>query len=302
MATAAMVLPRDAIADAPAAAMTLGFSTYAMKAMSAADAIKTIAGLGFDSLELCALVGFPTDPAKLEPVARAALRKRIADSGLGLSAIMENLPLQVDDKAHEAGLSRLRAAAEFGHALSPVSPPLIETVLGGSKWPDAKPLFLKRLADWALLAEKQKVVIAIKPHRMNAVSTPAHAMGILHELGNPAGLRMAYDFSHYADRADMPDHSIAGTVRESLPMTAFVAVKDVETVEGKAVFRLPGETGKTDNAAVVKALYAGGYRGDVNCEVSRAIWDKPNFDPIAAATTCYRNMDAAFEKAGVKRK
>lgn len=288
--------------------MTLGFSTYALHDLSPADAVKAVADAHFDAIELCCLPDFSTDPAKLSPSDRQSLRKQLGDANLRLSALMENLPVQSADAAHQKSLDRLTAAAGLAHALAPDDPPILETIVGGGagKWHELKPLFLKRLPDWAKLAEKEKVVIAIKPHRMSAMSAPAEAIEVLKALGEPAALKMVYDWSHYDLRDDLKDAdgdvpTIESTVAQSLPYTVFVAAKDVVMENGKAVFKLPGETGQTDHAAVIKALHAGGYRGDINCEVSAQLWKQKGFDAVAAMKKCYEGMAAAFEKAGVKR-
>ncbi len=67
-------------------------------------------------------------------------------------------------------------------------------------------------------------------------------------------------------------------------------------------FALAGETGKIDFPTMLRLFQEGGYRGDVFCEVSRKVWSQPGFDATAAARACYKNMAAAFEKAGVSRK
>jgi sugar phosphate isomerase/epimerase len=289
--------------------MTLGYSTYALRELVPLAAVKAVADASFDAIEICCLVDFPSAPEKLGNPDRVDLRKKLADSGLRLSALMENLPVQAEDAAHQRSLDRLAAAAQLGHALSPADPPIVETIVGGGagKWDAVKPIFLKRLPDWAKVAEKEKVTIAIKPHRMSAMSSPGQTISLLKELGNPPGLKMVYDWSHYDLRDDLKDKkgqpvTISSTVAESLPYTVFVAAKDVVMENGKAAFKLPGETGQTDHAAVIKALHAGGYTGDINCEVSAQLWKQKGFDAMAAMKKCYEGMSAAFEKAGVKRK
>ena len=44
-------------------------------------------------------------------------------------------------------------------------------------------------------------------------------------------------------------------------------MKDGAIEDGKAVFKLPGETGEIDYPALLRQFYQGGYRGDFNCEV-----------------------------------
>ena len=87
-----------------------------------------------------------------------------------------------------------------------------------------------------------------------------------------------------------------------MPITNYVAVKDAVEVEGKVRFALAGESESWDHADIVRGLYEGGYRGDFCCEVSSQIWRQdPGYDPVRATETCYRNLTAAFDRAGVKR-
>jgi len=279
------------------AGVTFGFSTYGMKALATEDAISTLAGIGYDSVELAALAGWDADPATLKPDRRAVIRRRLADTGLRLTALMENLPPSADDARHQAQVDRIKAAAGLAHDLAPDSPPPVETVLGGTDWAKSKPLFVKRLADWVRAAESADAVIAIKPHRGNALSRPEEAVELFGELGNSPRLHMVYDYSHFAGR-DMPMYD---TIRVSLPWTVFVSIKDLAIENGREVFKLPGETGQIDYPALIRQFHAGGYRGDFNCEVSAMISKASGYDPLKAAKQCFAAIVPAFDAAGVAR-
>ena len=192
----------------------------------------------------------------------------------------------------------MKLAAEVAHALAPSAPPLIQTVLGGGNFEQIKTRLRDRLAEWVKLADATDTTIAIKPHRGGGVSQPAEAVWLIEQLGKPKRLRMVYDDSHYAFR-DLP---LAETIRTALPYTAHIAVKDAVREGGKVVFQLPGAAGTIDFPEILRRFYAGGYRGDVNCEVSGMVWSRPNYDPVAAAKTCYANMTAAFRQADVPRR
>jgi sugar phosphate isomerase/epimerase len=129
------------------------------------------------------------------------------------------------------------------------------------------------------------------------MSRPAEAIWLIRQLREPSGLRMVYDYSHYAFR-DMP---LEDTVREAMPFTAHVAVKDAVERDGRVQFLLPGASGTFDYARLLKLLYDAGYRGDICCEVSSMVSSRPGYDPAAAARTCYRNMARAFKEARVPR-
>src|ERR1051326_7212328 len=70
----------------------LATGTYGMKTMSTAEALKTLAAIGYDGVQLCFIAGWPADPAKLSASDRKDLRKQIGDSGLAVPAVLENLP------------------------------------------------------------------------------------------------------------------------------------------------------------------------------------------------------------------
>jgi sugar phosphate isomerase/epimerase len=160
-----------------------------------------------------------------------------------------------------------------------------------------KPLFVRRVADWVKIVESSGIHMVVKPHRDTSMDRPEEAIELFKELGNPARLRMSFDYSHFALR-DMP---LADAIRTALPWTAFVAIKDVAMENGHGVFKLPGETKQIDYAALIRQFYEGGYRGDFNCEISSMIFRKPGFDCLAAARTSYANIAPAFEAAGVPR-
>ena len=66
-------------------------------------------------------------------------------------------------------------------------------------------------------------------------------------------------------------------------------------------FALPGEAGTVDFPKLLTQFHAGGYTGDISCEVSGQVWGKSGYDPVIAAKVCYRNMAAAFVEAGIAR-
>ncbi len=75
---------------------------------------------------------------------RVEVRKRLADSGLKLTALMENLPPEppTTNSTRRGDGARLRKVVEMSHDLVPDSPPLIQTVLGGGKWDAIKTTLL----------------------------------------------------------------------------------------------------------------------------------------------------------------
>ena len=276
--------------------LTLGFGTYGMKELSTEKAIESISDIGFDSVEITVNRGWDADSAVLAKARRATIASLIRDRGLRLTSLMEHVPPS-NAKNQRVALERLRLAAGVAHDLAPKAPPLVQTVLGGGDFASIKTALRDRLGEWIDVAESTDTTIAIKPHRGGAMSKPSEAVWLMEQLGNPARLRMVYDYSHYAFR----DLSIESTVQTSLASTAHIAVKDAVQAAGRVVFKLPGEAGTVDYSKILRLFFTGGYRGDVNCEVSGQVWSQKNYDPIAAAKRCYKNMSAAFELADVSR-
>lgn len=280
----------------PAGKMTFGFSLYGMKSLPLDEALKACSMIGYDTVELALMPGYHADPAKLSKDDRKRLRDRLAESKLGLPALMENLPLDVDATKHAAQLERLKAACELARDLGGDKPPIIETILGGKpgQWDDLKETFAKRLGDWARIAADARVNICIKPHRMGAMNLPEQALWLLKQVDSPS-VRAAYDWSHYEGRG----LKLKKTVQALAPVSSFVHIKDTIFSGDKATFVLPGD-GATDYVELLSALRDAGYAGDICVEVSGMVSSKKDYEPVAAAKQCYEKLAPAFAKAKVR--
>lgn len=292
LGAAALIGTPLAAADKQAAKMTFGFSLYGMRSLSLDEAMSACAKIGYDSVELTVMPGWPADPLKLDADARKKLRDRLRELKLTLPALMESTPLDVDDKTHRAQLDRLKVAADLGRTLSPDKQPIIETILGGKtdQWEKLRESFATRLADWAKVAEAAKTIIAIKPHRFGAMSLPQHGRWLVDKIASP-WLRLVYDWSHYQGR----DLTMKRTIETIIPFACFVHVKDTIFEKDQAKFVLPGDGG-TDYVQLLGLLKEQGYTGNVCVEVSGMVSSKKGYDPIAAAKKSYENLAPAFAK------
>ena len=282
----------------PPQGLTLAIGNYGMQSYKTEEAIRLIAGLKFDALELTVMPEWDSSPEKLKGERRGTVHRFLADTGLTLTSLMENLPPSANDAEHQKSLERLKLAAGLGHDLAPDSPPLIQTVLGGGDWSEKKELYRDRLGDWRRIAESTKTIIAIKPHRSGAMSNPEQATWLLEQLGSSPWLGMIYDYSHYA----MRDLSVTETVKTAFPTTVQIVAKDVAKNGEQFEFALPGEANTFDHAEILTAFYTAGFRRNVCCEVSSQVFRRPGYDAAAAAKVCYDFMSRAFEKAGIPRR
>ena len=296
-AAATLALGTDVRSAEPPAKIGFGFSLYGMKSIKLSQALKICADIGYSGVELACLKDWPCDPLLLQPSDRKDLRTELNDLALDLPCLMDNLGLLVADEVHRTNLERLKLVSQLGHDLFPDSPPIIETVLGGKPddWMSVKDRMVEKLKDWEKVAAAQKTVIAIKAHAFGALHTSQDAVWLADQINSP-WIRLVFDYSHF-QRQGLP---LQETLAKMISKTVFVHVKDNVTANGKTEFALPGDTGDTDYVQYLKQLRDGGYRGAVVVEVSAQVSGKPGYDPIAAAKKCYRNLQPAFVKAGLR--
>lgn len=283
--------------QAPAAKrrVPLGFTLYGMRSMPLDDALSTCARIGYDAVELALMPGWPAEPKLLSPAARRQLRGRLRELGLVLAALMENLAVLADDAGHAANLERLRRACELAHDLSPDSLPVIETILGGKpgEWDAIRVRVAECVAEWGRVMTEHGVVLAVKPHVGNAMRTPEAVVWLLEQVRNPL-VRAAYDYSHYQAQ----DMDMRTTMDMLLPSTSFIHLKDTRMEGGRREWLLPGD-GTVNYAEYAAVLERHKYDKPVIVEVSSLIFNRPGYDPVAAARRCYDKLSRYF---GTRRK
>jgi len=288
---------RASVGSQPGPRIQLGFGLYGMKQLGVREVIQTCKRIGYDGVELCLMAGWPSEPAKLGPQDRRELRSLLADTGMAVAALMEHLCLVADERTCRTNLERLKAAAELGHALSPGQRPIIQTILGGKpdQWEEVRQEMANQLGAWGQVAAETDAVIAIKPHVGNALHTPEGALWLLEQVGNNR-IKLVYDYSHYG----LQGLDLAESIQKLVPKTAFIQVKDSQGDAQRPQFLLPGD-GRMNYVAYLRLVRAAGYSGFVSVEVSSQIHGKKPYDPVAAATRCYRHLSAAFQDAGICR-
>lgn len=278
---------------ARAAAISLGFSLYGMKSLPLADALRACAEIGYSHVEMALNPGYVTEPAVFNREARMATANLLKELKLAVPSLMVHMLLTADDATHAKNLQLIADASELGRDLVSDQPPMLETILGGNptKWEEQKTAMTARLRDWAAAAEKAKTTLALKAHVNSAVNSPARLLWLLSQVRSPA-LQVAYDYSHF----ELQGMELEQSLRELLPRTRFIHMKDSRGEAAKFQFVLPGE-GKTDYVNYFSLLKKLEYRGPVCVEVSSQVFNQPGYDPVVAAKRCYETLSAAMRKA-----
>ena len=161
---AASIMLGNAIAIEPKAKrITLGFSNYGMKTLAYKEAIPYVGKVGFDSMELCLLPGWPTEPKKLSAADRKEIGTLIADSKLKLTALMENLGPSPMPEISKSLQDRLEQAFILANELGGKHHPVVQTVLGGGVWEKVQTLYVELWANGPNSLQRQKLFLRLSP-------------------------------------------------------------------------------------------------------------------------------------------
>ena len=154
----------------PAATKTigLGLGNYGLKTYPTDEAIKYIASLGYDSVELTMMDGYTTEATKVSEADRRKIRSLLGDLGMALPSLLEQIPILGDAAQHKEHMERIRRDAQLGKdANAGVGgiEPCVQTHLGGktAEWDALKNLVRDRLGEWSRVGAEMKTVIAFMP-------------------------------------------------------------------------------------------------------------------------------------------
>ena len=293
---AASDLVRAIDADTPAT-IGFGFGTYGMKSLKTADAIRVCAEIGYDGIEFALISGWPTEPTALGRRERTEIRGQLRDLNLAVPSLLDSLPCLRSDQQHAANVQRLKRATELAHDLAPETPPVVQSIAAGKtdQWDESKTQLVDQLSDWAEVGRESQTVICFKPHAAHAVHTPERALWVHRQINSP-WLKVVYDYSHF----NLEGLSLAASLKQLLPITAYVQVKDSRGTPAKHEYLLPGD-GETDYSELLTVLKDAGYCGFVNVEVSSHVHRKPDYEPIPTARLCYQRLAPLFESLAIRR-
>ncbi len=279
--------------------MQLGYSTWGMPTVPIDHAIRHIAALGFDGIEIAVIPGFTTELSTLDSAERLRIKQLLRTHSLALPAIHANASfLEHDPDLHAANMARLRGGIDLAVDLAIGDRlPVVATTPGGQpeQWEEHKNLLVERASELAAYAASRGVTITLEGHIGAIVETPAQVLEVLALIDSPF-FKANFDISHF----DILGMLIEETVAALAPHSAHAHVKDQRGRFPDFEFLIPGE-GTFDYVAYLRAMHAHGYTRFVNAEVSFMVQRRPDYDPMAAAEQCYTVLAHAFAAAGIER-
>ena len=279
--------------------MKLGYSTWGMPTVPVDTAIRHLAQLGYDGIELTVIPRYTTELSTLDSVERKRIAGLLKAHHLALPAIAahSNL-LATDAQAHAQSMWRLKGAVDLAVDLAQGDElPVIETTPGGQpeQWEGLKSLLVDRIGELVEYAQSRGVTIAMEPHVGAIIETPQKMLELLDLIGSPH-FKVNFDISHF----DVIGMTIEETVSVLAPHSVHTHVKDQRGRYPDFEFLIPGE-GNFDYVAYLKAMQKHGYDRFITAEVSVMVQRRENYDPLAAATLSYETLSRAFIKAGIGR-
>ncbi|ACQ82424.1 Xylose isomerase domain protein TIM barrel [Beutenbergia cavernae DSM 12333] len=291
--------------------MKLGYNTWSTPTLPFGEVVRTLARIGYDSVEVTVCEGWPTDALTATDEDVAGWRTAAGEVGLEISSVTANAPLVCDDETWAGSRRRLMRSFEVAALLGagaalPVSlgahrpkGPLLggnpPPIVAQTTWDADRQLIEDRFGELAELATAAGCAVALEPHSGAVVSTPEQALAVLAAVASPT-LGVNLDISHFAVR----DFDLEGVVAALLPHTLVVEVKDHVRTDDGFDFLVPGE-GEFAYVPFLSQLDSLGYGGTVSVEISVRRQAKPGFDEVAAAELSYSTLARAFAEAGVRR-
>lgn len=269
----------------------LAYGTYGLGTIPLDTAIPAIAAAGFDAVELTLADGYPGVARQVGSADGGAIRRRIADAGLGLTAFLAKDT--VLSSADRAGMddATLSALIQSAHHCGAGDDAVITFTMGGARaeWPARNEQLVERLRQLGDIATREGAVLAVEPHAKGLIDAVDRAVWLMQTVDHPA-VRLNFDISHYALPGVEFDLEDAAT--RLLPYAVHAHIKDSVPTEGGFRFVLPG-AGSLDLGQYFAVLGRHGWDRPVTVEVSAMVFNAPGYDPLDAIRTSFSALDAA---------
>jgi len=274
--------------------MQLAFSTNAYLKFSFPEAVKRLARIGYEGVEVMADVPHAW-PACLLDEQKQAIRDSLAENHLAISninAFMMNAisdprqkywhPSWIEPDRHYRQIRidhtkrALTLAKELGARCITTEPG--GPVEPGASWQQALKLFVEMIKPVAEHAEKEGVLLLVEPEPDLLIETADQFLEFMQHIDSPA-LGLNFDIGHFYCVRDDP----AATVPKMARYTRHYHLEDIAATRAHHHL-VPGE-GAIDFAATLRAIKASGYDDWITIELYPYV-----DDPDPAARTAYARV------------
>jgi inosose dehydratase len=273
--------------------------TWGMPTVPVDVALRHLAELGYDGVELTVIPGYTTDLDLLDNPERRRILDLLARYNLALPGVAGHTPLLTDNAEQWAqNLDRLKRTVDLCvDWAQDGGPPVLDTTVGGKpeEWETRKDLLVARIQELASYAQSRGVVLAIEHHVGSILNTPQVTVALIEQVGMD-NVKVNFDISHF-NVLGIPIEESVATVA---PYTVHTHVKDERGLAPDFEFLIPGE-GVFDYITYLKAMRRHGYEGFISPEISIMVQRRPDYDPMAAAAITYQVLAQAFVDAGIER-
>ena len=246
-------------------------STITFKPYPLEDALRGLAEVGFENVEIGAVKGFleHLDPDDLSEVAVERTRALLAAHGQRCVSISGHAQLHTDE-----GLGRLRNVLRAAAGLGCL---VVNTFTGDAETGEEVAEFLENARTLADEADAAGIRLCIETDS-NLMPTAAVGLQILERIGRPS-IGINYDpgnVVYYAGASPEDD------LRHALPHLGHFHLKDKRGGKGVADFPPLGE-GELDLPRMLRELAASGFAGPVSMEIEFTDYAWPSFEECVAA-------------------
>ncbi|MDE0397894.1 MAG: sugar phosphate isomerase/epimerase [Candidatus Poribacteria bacterium] len=268
--------------------MKLGYSKLAMEEVSVPTAIRHIADIGYDGIELdvdsCVETGW--------------IAGLLKNYNLRLASI--GVYTEVGDDAYSRNICQLKKGIDFAAELAQDDgPPPVNVGLTGifgieinikaqmepDLWKSKKHFFAERIGELVDYAKKSGVIVAIEPGTL-IMNTPDKILELLKLVGS-SHLKVNFHINE----------SDKKTVSELIPVSVHAHVYDVSCLSEPSA---PTDSRHiAESADFLKTMQAQGYDGFITATVSSLVCCRQGYDPLDAAKFAYEHMSLAFKESGV---
>lgn len=278
--------------------MKLGYSTWGMPTVPIDTALRHLAEVGYEGVEITVIPGWITELSTLDRAERKRIVGMAKQYGLAIPAIAAHSSLvETDPEKHARALYYLQGGIDLATDWAiDGEVPVIDTTAGGKPddWAALSPLAVERTQALCDYAAPRGVIIAMEPHVGSLLNTPQRTVEFM-QLVNRPNLKLNFDISHF----NVMGFSIEESVSMMAPHSVHTHIKDERGIAPNFEFLIPGE-GNFDYVRYLKAMQKAGYTGFISPEISIMVQRRPNYDPLAAATQTYQVVAQAFVDAGIR--